>query len=187
MTVPVHVPVPATPFTPPTTVGPPRPPATPPRPRDETPIDLSLLDIVLEEFRGRRLAVIPLLQRTQDQYGYVPKAALAEIARRTRIPLSQLFGVATFYAQFRLHQRGRHLVRVCDGTACHVRGAPKSIETIRKALGVETGQTSADRKISLDIVYCLGSCGLAPVVVVDEKVHGRVEPGPLLDQLRRLP
>lgn len=150
-------------------------------------VDLGLLDKVLDEFKGRRLAVIPLLQRTQDLYGYVPRAALGEIARRTRIPLSQLFGVATFYAQFRLQRRGRHLLRICDGTACHVRGAPKNIEAVGRALHVEPGGTSADRKVTLDVVYCLGSCGLAPVAVVDDKVYGRLVAGPLVERLRQLP
>src|SRR5512138_130491 len=98
--------------------------------------DFKPLDQLLEEFRGRKDAVIPILQRAQDVYGYLPRELLRAISQRTRIPISRLYGVATFYAQFRLTKRGRHLVRLCDGTACHVRGAPKNVEAIRQALGV---------------------------------------------------
>jgi NADH-quinone oxidoreductase subunit E len=149
-------------------------------------VDLAPVEQVLDELKGRPMAVIPLLQRTQDVYGYVPREVLVELSRRTRIPLSRLYGVATFYAQFRLTRRGRHLVRICDGTACHVRGAPKNIEAIRHNLHLEPGETSPDRKLSLEIVYCLGSCGLAPVAVVDERVCGRLLPEQMIEQLQRL-
>lgn len=149
-------------------------------------VDLSKLDPILAELGGQRDAVIPILQRSQDVYGFLPRVVLAEIARRTRIPLHQLYGVATFYAQFRLKQRGKHLIRVCDGTACHVRGSAKNIKALETALGVEAGTTSADMKYSLEIVYCLGSCGLAPVAVVGEKVHGRLSADHLVGQLTKL-
>lgn len=149
-------------------------------------IDLQALDSVLEDFKGRHGAVIPILQRTQEVYGYLPKIVLEAIAERTGIPLSQLMGVATFYAQFRLTRQGRNLIRVCDGTACHVRGAPKSVEAIEKALEVQAGGTSPDFKYSMEIVYCLGSCGLAPVAVINEKVYGQIEPGKIVDQLKKL-
>lgn len=138
--------------------------------------DLAPLARILEEFRGQSGAVIPILQRAQDIYGYLPRPILREIARRTHIPLNQLYGVATFYAQFHLTRRGRHLVRVCDGTACHVRGAGKNIEAVSNRLGIAPGSTSPDYQYTLEIVYCLGSCGLSPVVVVDDKVYGRLSP-----------
>ncbi len=153
-------------------------------PADEPPIDLTRLDRILEEFKGMRGAVIPILQRAQDAYGYLPKAVLRQIAVKTNIPLTQLYGVATFYAQFHLKRRGRHLIRVCDGTACHVRGAPKNIEGIEKALGVGPGATSADYKYTFEIVYCLGSCGLAPVATVDEKVYGRLGADALVEKIK---
>lgn len=152
----------------------------------ESPLDLGPLNHILEEFKGQKGAVIPILQRTQDAYGYLPKEILAEISRRTGIPLSRLYGVATFYAQFHLTRRGRHLIRICDGTACHVRGAPKNIEAVAKDLNVEPGGSSPDYKYTLEIVYCLGSCGLAPVAVVDEKVYGRLNPDALVQRLRTL-
>lgn len=149
-------------------------------------LDLEQLDRILDEFKGVRGAVIPILQRTQDIFGYLPREALRLIARKTLIPLQQLYGVATFYRGFHLKRRGRHVVRLCDGTACHVRGADKNIESLRKTLNVEPGSTSADYKLTLEIVYCLGSCGLAPVALVDEKVHGRLGPDGLVQQLKSL-
>ncbi len=149
-------------------------------------IDLAALDGILAEFQGSPGAVIPILQRTQQVYGYLPKAALVAISERTGTALSQLLGVATFYAQFRLTRQGRNLIRVCDGTACHVRGAPQSIEAIEDALNVPAGGTSPDYKYSLEIVYCLGSCGLAPIAVVNEKVYGQIEPKKIVEQLEKL-
>lgn len=148
--------------------------------------DLAPLTQILLEFKGQKGAVIPILQRTQDAYGYLPKPILKEISRRTGIPLSQLMGVATFYAQFHLHRRGRHLIRVCDGTACHVKGAAKNVEAVEKTLDVKAGGTSPDYKATLEIVYCLGSCGLAPVAVVDEKVYGSLTPDALVQQLEKI-
>jgi NADH:ubiquinone oxidoreductase subunit E len=149
----------------------------------EPPLDLSRLDRILEEFKGQKGAIIPVLQRVQDTLGYLPREAMIYIARKTLIPLNQLYGVATFYTQFHLKRRGRHLVRICDGTACHVRGAPKNVDAVQKALGINPGETTPDYKFSLEIVYCLGSCGLAPIALVDEKVFGRVGPEALVERL----
>jgi NADH:ubiquinone oxidoreductase subunit E len=152
----------------------------------DQPIDLKALDSILEEFKENLGAVIPILQKTQNFYGYLPKIVIVAISEKTGIPLSQLMGVATFYAQFRLTRQGRNLIRVCDGTACHVRGAPKSVEAIESALNIQAGGTSADYKYSMEIVYCLGSCGLAPVAVVNEKVYGQIEPKKIVEQLGKL-
>jgi NADH-quinone oxidoreductase subunit E len=152
----------------------------------EAPIDLASLDPIIEEFKGRKGAVIPILQRTQDILGYLPKEALRYISQKTLIPLHQLYGVATFYTQFHLHRRGKHIVRVCDGTACHVRGAPKAIDAMEKGLGLSPGTTSADYKYTFEIVYCLGSCGLAPVALVDDKVCGRLSPDSFVHRLKSL-
>jgi NADH-quinone oxidoreductase subunit E len=148
--------------------------------------DLKLLDPILEEFKGQKGAVIPILQRAQEVYGYLPQPVMVYLSKKTGFPLSRLYGVATFYAQFRLTRRGRHLIRCCDGTACHVRGAGKAIETLEKAIGVEAGATSPDYKYTMEIVYCLGSCGLAPVAVIDDKVHGRLTPDGLVAQVATL-
>ncbi len=152
----------------------------------EEPLDLAPLDHILEEFKGRKGAVIPILQRAQDAYGYLPREVLRAISERTLIPLNQLYGVATFYAQFHLQRRGRHLIRVCDGTACHVRGSGKNIEAIERSLCVGPGQTSEDYKYTLEIVYCLGSCGLAPIAVVDDKVYAHLAPEALVQRLESL-
>jgi NADH-quinone oxidoreductase subunit E len=148
--------------------------------------DLAPLEEVLEQYAGQKGAVIPILQHAQEIYGYLPKEILAEISKRNGIPLSRLIGVATFYAQFRLTRRGKHLIRICDGTACHVRGASKVIESVEKDLSVPAGGTSPDYEYTMEIVYCLGSCGLAPVAVVDDRVYGRLTPNSMLEQLQGL-
>ena len=148
--------------------------------------DLRLLDPILEEYKTQKGAVIPILQRAQDIYGYLPKDVLASIAKKTGIPISQLYGVVTFYAQFNLERRGRHLVRICDGTACHVRGAPKIVEGISDAYNLEPGGSDPEYKYTLEIVYCLGSCGLAPIAVVDDQVYGQTTSEKLIEQLHQL-
>jgi NADH-quinone oxidoreductase subunit E len=155
-------------------------------PPAEEAIDLTPLVRIIEQFKGQRGAVIPILQRAQDAYGYLPKVVLREISKRAKIPLNQLYGVATFYSQFHLKRRGRHLVRMCDGTACHVRGSGQSIEKVAQSLQVPPGGTSTDYRFTLEIVYCLGSCGLSPVAVVDEKVCGRLNADDLVEHLKSL-
>jgi NADH:ubiquinone oxidoreductase subunit E len=152
----------------------------------ESPIDLQALDEILDEFKGIKGAEIPILQRAQNVYGYLPKEVLAAISEKTGTPLSQLMGVATFYSQFHLARRGRNLIRVCDGTACHVRGATKIVEGLQDSLHIDPGQSDPDYKYALEIVYCIGSCGLAPAVVVNDKVHGHVETKKLLKELKKL-
>jgi NADH-quinone oxidoreductase subunit E len=149
-------------------------------------LDLAPLEQVLAKFKGQKGVVIPILQRTQEIYGYLPREVLVAISKRTGIALSRLYGVATFYAQFRLTRRGRHLVKICDGTACHVRGATKIIVGIEEALNVPPGGSDPDYKYSVEIVYCLGSCGLAPIAVVDDKVYGQTNTDHLVAQMRQL-
>lgn len=147
---------------------------------------LAPLHRILEEFKLQKGAIIPILQRVQDTYGYLPKEILAEISKRMHIPLTQLMGVATFYAQFRLTPRGKHLIRVCDGTACHVSGAPGIVRAIEKKYDMPAGSSSSDYKYTLEVVYCVGACGLAPVVIVDDKVYGKLSPDAILEELRVL-
>lgn len=127
--------------------------------------------------------VIPLLQAIQTEYGYLPREVIVEVAARTRIPPSRLFGVATFYAQFHLEEHGRHSVRVCKGTACHVRGRQAIQEAINDELGIEPGETTEDRRFTLETVACLGTCFLAPVVMVDHDYYGTVNAGKVGDIL----
>ncbi len=149
-------------------------------------LDLAPLDKVLERFSGQKGALIPILQQAQDIYGYLPPAVLDKIAHETGFPLSRIYGVATFYAQFYLTRRGRHVIRVCDGTACHVRGAAKIIDELGHTLHILPGQTTSDYRVSYEVVYCLGSCGLAPVAVVDNHVEGRLTPPALVQTVQSL-
>ena len=122
-------------------------------------------------------SIIPLLQRIQDVYGYLPQTVVLEVARRTGLPASRVYGVATFYAQFRLKPAGRHTVRCCRGTACHVRGGKKVFGAVRSALGIDDGETTEDMNFSLETVACLGTCFLAPVVMVDNDYYGSMTSG----------
>jgi NADH-quinone oxidoreductase subunit E len=138
---------------------------------------------VLDEMgRPGRGDTIPLLQRLQDAYGYLPKDVVFEVSRRTGIPASQLYGVATFYAQFYMEPRGKHTIRCCRGTACHVKGGKKVATEIAKQLDVEEGRTTSDRKFTFETVACLGTCFLAPVVMIDESYHGSMTP----DRVKRI-
>jgi NADH-quinone oxidoreductase subunit E len=137
------------------------------------PVDLSLVDAVLERRKGEKGAVIPVLQESQEAYGYLPREVLSRIADAMDMPFSQIYGVATFYSQFYLTRRGRNIIKVCDGTACHVRGAGQTVERLERSLGIGPGETTEDYLFTLEVVYCLGACALAPVTVINEEVKGR--------------
>ena len=139
-------------------------------------IDLTQLAEILRAYRGQKGAIIPILQNAQKIYGYLPAEVLLGVAKKMRVPISRIYGVATFYSQFYLSRRGRHVIRQCDGTACHVRGSAKIIEKMEKVLGIKAGETTADYKVTYEVVYCLGSCGLAPVATVDETAVGKLAP-----------
>jgi len=152
----------------------------------EETLDLSPLEPVFEEFQDQKGTLIPVLQRAQDIYGYLPAEVLETISKRMGVPLSKVYGVVTFYAQFYLTRRGRHIVRQCDGTACHVRGAAKIIRTVEQELGIKAGETTPDYRITYEVVYCLGSCGLSPTAMVDGEVVGRLIPEKMLEIVRSL-
>jgi len=120
--------------------------------------------------------VIGLLQEVQDRFRYLPPVALKELSRRTRIPLSRIYGVVSFYEQFYTEPRGLHSVRCCRGTACHVRGGQRVINAIEQTLGIRDGETTSDMMFSFDTVACLGACALAPLAVVDGVYHGKMTP-----------
>ena len=155
--------------------------------RSQTPsdIDLTLLEPALTQYHGQRGALIPILQAAQAIYGYLPREALEQIAQALNISISRVYGVATFYAQFYLERRGRHVLKLCDGTACHVKGTPKLLTAIDDTFHLAPGHTSTDGELTLEIVYCLGSCALAPVAVLDGQVMGRIRQETLLRQVRR--
>ena len=137
-------------------------------------LEMEPLDKVIEEFGGRAGTLIPILQRAQDIYGYLPPEVLKHISEKTGAPLSQIYGVVTFYAQFYLQRRGKCIVRMCDGTACHVRGAAKVVDKMELDLGVKRTQTTPDLRYTLETVNCVGCCALGPMVMIDEKYHGQI-------------
>jgi len=132
------------------------------------------LSALLQDVAGERGDLIPLLQRAQELYGYLRPDLVRAIARRLKISENEIFGVATFYAQFRFHPPGRHHIKVCLGTACHVKGGEQILAMVERRLGVGTGETTADGEYDLDRVACLGCCALAPVVAVDAKFHSQM-------------
>lgn len=134
------------------------------------------LDAVFSAFKGEKNELIPLLQEVQEELGYLPDEAMREVARFLRLPESKVFGVATFYARFHLQPRGKHIIRLCCGTACHVRGAKRVADKLKDLLQVEVGQTTADMKFTYEEVACIGACGLAPVMTIDEKTFGKLNP-----------
>ena len=129
---------------------------------------------IVAEYKGEKGALIPILQKVQEKFGYLSKEAISEIAKFSRMSESEVFGVASFYAQFYFTRRGQHTVKVCLGTACHVRGGEKILDEIKRELGVESGGTTEDYKFSLERVACFGSCALAPVLVINKDVYGRM-------------
>ena len=145
------------------------------------------LKALLDKYRGTKGSVIPVLQQAQEIYGYLPKEVLIEISNQLEVPISQIYGVVTFYAQFHLEPRGRrNIIRSCQGTACHVRGAKAVLKAVQEKLGLKEGQTTTpDLKFTLETVACIGACGLAPVFMVNDDTHGRLTPesvGPILDK-----
>lgn len=130
---------------------------------------------VIKDFEPRKEnLIIPILQKVQDVFGYVPPESLALISKHTNIAKSRIYGVLTFYAQFRTTPRGRYIIRPCRGTACHVRGARNVLARLKQKLGLEDGQTSPDYKFSLETVACLGACFLAPTMMVNQDYYGNL-------------
>lgn len=129
---------------------------------------------ILAPFRGRQVVLIPALQAVQDKFGFLPEAAMEEIGRVAGVSQNVVYGVASFYSQFRFIKPGEHMIKVCLGTACHVRGADSLVESLERDLHIATGKTTPDGKFSLEEVRCFGSCALAPVIVVDDQVYGNV-------------
>ena len=124
--------------------------------------------------KGDRAELIPILQKVQGRFGYLPAEAMVEVAKFLRMPESDVYGVATFYAQFKLTPIGRNTIKICRGTACHVRGADRILSDLERRLGIKPGETTPDQEYTLETVACFGSCALAPVVVLNNTVYGRV-------------
>ncbi|GAG04754.1 unnamed protein product, partial [marine sediment metagenome] len=131
---------------------------------------------ILSSYKGKKDELIPILQRVQEEFGYLPKDALLEISRFTSVSESHVYAVVTFYAQFRLTPIGKKHVVVCRGTSCHVRGVPRILEEIEKHLGIKEGETTPDLEYSLDTVACIGACGLSPCIMINKKVKAKMTP-----------
>ncbi len=119
-------------------------------------------------------ALIPILQQVQNAYGYLPKSILAAVSERTGIAASRIYGVATFYEQFHLEPHGRHTVRCCRGTACHVKGGPNITKAVKQAINIEPGETTEDMRFTFETVACLGTCFLAPVMMINNDYYGHL-------------
>ena len=132
------------------------------------------LDDILSQYDGESGDLIPILQEAQERFGYLPEGVMAGIAKFLRLPESTVYGVGTFYAQFKFTPTGKRIVKVCRGTACHVRGGVRILNEVERQLGIKPGETTDDLEYSLETIACFGSCALAPVVVIDKTVYGRM-------------
>jgi len=132
------------------------------------------LDKIFTGYKGKQEELIPILQETQEAFRYLPAVAMREIARFLNITVNNIFGVATFYAQFKLTPLGRKVIRVCRGTACHVRGSGKVLTEMEKQLGIKAGETTPDMEYTLETVACIGACALAPTMTIDGETYGKM-------------
>ena len=143
------------------------------------------LEKILEMHSGQKGALIPILQEIQAAYGYLPEEALKIVSREIKIPLSRIYGVITFYAQFYLTPRGKNLIKACQGTACHVRGAGQVLDTVSRELKINPGGTTEDLNFSLETVACVGTCFLAPVIMINEDYYGKLTPKKAMDAVKK--
>lgn len=137
-------------------------------------VELRQVSEIIERHGAERMHMLAILQDIQREFNYLPRPALEQIAEQMGTSMGEIYRLATFFKAFRLHPRGEHMLKVCLGTACHVIGGKRILEHLERELGIEAGQTTPDGKFSLEAVRCLGACALAPVMVVDEQVYGRV-------------
>jgi len=153
--------------------------------KEFTPEQIYELNKIIEKYKVEPGGLIPLLEETQALLGYLPITVQKQISNKTNIPLSKIYGVITFYSFFTMTPRGKHTIQVCLGTACYVRGGKKNAEKIEKEFGIKPGETTVDRMFTYETVRCLGACGLAPVIVVDGEVYGRVKPSKVKEILEQ--
>ncbi|MCX6257845.1 MAG: NADH-quinone oxidoreductase subunit NuoE [Bacteroidia bacterium] len=142
--------------------------------RDSDAVNLDVLDPLIRKYKGKPGSIIPILQGTQEMLGFIPKEAFEKISTETGLKLSDMYGVATFYAQFRLKPVGKYVIKVCHGTACHVQNAHVITEAISETLDVKDGETTTDRLFTLESVACLGCCSLAPVMMIGGNTYGKL-------------
>ncbi len=136
----------------------------------------SEVDKILEKYKNETGSLIAILQEAQETYGYLPREVLIYISEQSKIPLSKIYGIVTFYAQFSLVPRGRNTIKICQGTACHVKGGKRVLAKLERVLGIKAGQTSSDLKFTLEIVRCLGTCFLAPAMMIKYDYFGKLTP-----------
>ena len=149
-------------------------------------VDLTLIDPLIKKYGSKKGSLIPLLQGTQDIFGYVPREAFFKISQETGIRLNDMYGVATFYAQFRLKPVGKHIIKVCHGTACHVQNATELTESLESELKVKDGETTEDRLFTLESVACLGCCSLAPAMMIGDDTFGKLNGKKAVDVIREI-
>ena len=154
---------------------------------DFTPDQIARLDDIISRYKDKPGGLIPVLEEAQVALEYLPIGVQKRIAKGLNLPLSRVYGVVTFYSFFTMTPRGRHTVRVCLGTACYVRGGKAIAEQMVREFGIKEKETTADRRFTYETVRCLGACGLGPVIVMDEDVHGRVKPGKIKEILNQYP
>lgn len=154
-------------------------------PEDITPEQWEAVDQIIEKYRGKQGALIPVLEDIQETVGYLPKTIQRRVALALKIPFSEVYGVTTFYSFFTMVPRGRHPIRCCLGTACYVRGGKKVMDKLVQLLKIDPGETTPDRRFSLETVRCLGACGLAPTLVVDDDNFPQVKPAGVEEILER--
>ncbi len=143
------------------------------------------IDQIIDEHQGAPDLLIQVLLAIQSEYNWLPQAALQRIGEKLQVPLSRILHIATFYKAFSLVPKGRHKVHICTGTACHVRGAPRILETVEELTGIGAGETDLELKFSLETVNCIGCCALGPVIDIDGKIHGNVSTGDTADILEQ--
>lgn len=131
---------------------------------------------IIKDHKGKKGALIPVLHGIQNKHGYLPEEALHVVSEELNVPMTEIYGVATFYSFFSLEPKGEHIIRVCMGTACYVKGAQQLLDKLEAELNIEVGKTTEDGKFTLEACRCLGACGLAPVMTIGEKVYGRLVP-----------
>ena len=139
-------------------------------------MDLKHVDQIIDHHHEKRTAIISILHDIQGRYSYLPEESLRQVAKRLKMDLNEMYGVATFYKSFSLKPKGRHSITLCLGTACHVRGGPKILKEMTRMLSIAPGETTKDKKFSLDVVNCLGVCAIGPVMFVDGKFYGEMTP-----------
>lgn len=143
------------------------------------------LQEIIEKYKNTKGALIPVLHEVQEVYGYLPLSVQKKISEGLGVPLSEIYGVVTFYAQFSLNPKGKYRIQVCLGTACYVKGSGLILEKLKEKLGIDVGECTKDGKFFLDACRCIGACGLAPVITINDDVYGRLSPDEIEDILKK--